>query len=351
MPRIDESTLLSFRQELSTLGRLAPLLKEAGFADSIARAAPRLKNVGSLAGVGALAGAVGGAGVGGVRGYREAREQGAGTGRAALSGLMGGVSGAWKGGLVGGVAGGAGGALVKRDLGGLTRAWGPVGAFARSGQRQVHSLTGMLTPQELQGIRGGAYDAKQRYDALRKSTTAPSLAEVGRLNAAKRVVERMEAASGVTSPSMNLTSIPGIVRSAQQQGMRNVIATGARQSMTSPGMVAMTVVPAAASALASNEIDTQGQGKGEQIGGNIGQTAGAVVGGALPIVGQGVFGTALQHVGQLAGRGVDRLRGVKRPLGAPGMSPTTLGPTEGQHTPSERIMSPAAAGQQPDLGI
>ena len=73
----------------------------------------------------------------------------------------------------------------------------------------------------------------------------------------------------------------------------------------------------------------------------------------MPIVGQELVGRTLGGAGRMVGRGVDRFRGKRPPVPGmtPGGPPNTLEPAEGQHTPSERITSPAAAGQQPDIGI
>ena len=334
MPKLDEQTLLSFRAELH---------KEAGFSSLVASAAPRLKNIASAGGVGATLGAMGGAGIGAVQQYRAARTQGDSVGRATIGSLGGALHGATRGALVGGLAGAAGGGLLNRGAG-LTRMGGPIGAGARFGQRQMHAVTGMLSPKELEGVHGGAYD---RVEELAK-TLARGKPSAG----AEKALRVTEAATGVGPGSMDLTSLPGYVGALKQHGVGKVLATSAREQFANPGVGALLVAGpalAGAGALAShNEYNNAGQGKGEQLGENIGQLAGNIAGGVMPLAGQEIAGGVLGRAGKYIGRGIDRLRGKS---GAPGISPSTLEPAEGQHIPTERVTSPAAAGQQPDIGL
>src|ERR1700722_10541625 len=140
MPRLTEQIMQAFHQEL---------LKEGGFAELVSKAAPKLKNVGSLGGAGLMLGSIGGAGLGAASGFHDARERGESVGGAALGGLAGGARGALRGAAAGGLAGGGLGAALKTDVSGLARGTGMVGMGSRFGQRQVHALTGMLSPQEL----------------------------------------------------------------------------------------------------------------------------------------------------------------------------------------------------------
>jgi hypothetical protein len=205
----------------------------------------------------------------------------------------------------------------------------------------------MLSPKELEGVRGGSRGAVE--SALNATGTAGA-------QKAQKALAATDAATGVTDPSMNLTSIPGLVRSVKAHGLGKTLATGAREQLTSGGLplAALAVgVPAAGAVgtLASKrETDDQGRGKGERLGESIGRTIGGVAGGVMPVLGGEVVGTTMGAAGRLAGRGFDRLRRAGGTT--PGLAPhTTLEPAEGQHTPSERVMSPAAAGQQTDVGL
>jgi hypothetical protein len=341
MPSIDENVFRAFREHLR---------KEAGFADAVARATPRLKNVGALGGAGLTLGAIGGGGLGAVHGYRQARGQGASIGEAALSGLGGGLRGAGQGALAGGLAGSVAGGLSPSNLSGLTQRGGPLGAGARFGQRQLHGLTGMLSPQELEGVRGGAHDALQHS---LKMTGKPGMAK------ADKALRATEAATGIGPGSMNLTSVPGYVGALKQHGVGKVLSTSVKEQLANQpaAMTALMVgapTVAAGKALAGkDEYNSKGQARGERAGEAIGGALGGVVGSVMPLGGQVAAGAALGGAGKVIGRSVDRLRG-KRPtpgLSQPGMTARTLEPTESQNTPSERVMSPNAAGQRPEIGI
>jgi hypothetical protein len=371
MSKISEHALGAFRDELQ---------KTAGYSDVVARFAPQLKNVGTLMSIGTAAGTLGGAGLGVVRDYREARRQGASAGQSVLHGFGGAVSGAKKGALLGAGLGAGAGLLARGDISGLAQRGGALGATARFGQRQVHGLTGMLSPAELMAVRGGAYDAQAALHAAQQAAANPAprglMGEAWRrvrgqsvaaadaaqhANLAKNVQSAEKALSearAYTGGQMDLTSLPGIASAARQHGAGKVLRAGLQGSPLSL-TGAMTLVPAGLSTLATlarREETTQADGqrpvgKGEDIGQNLGETAGAVAGSFLPIVGQSVLGGTLGTAGRLVGRGVDRLRGVRAPGMNPGMTPSTLEPAESQNVPSERIMSPAAAGQQPDIGL
>lgn len=349
MPELDELTLVAFRAELR---------KEAGFTDLVARAAPTLKNMSSAGGAGAAVGALGGAGLGAVRSYRAARAQGEDVGGAVTGAFGGAARGAGKGALLGGLAGAGAGAASGMGAG-LAQRSGILGAGARFGQRQVHSLTGMLSPAELEGVRGGAFDARAH---LSKATAAMDRAPLSAAPRAQKVVGKAQkafdataAATGVTDPSMNLTSLPGYLQAAKQHGAGKVLSTGVREQLanSSPAMAALMIgapaVGLAKTVAGKEETDAAGRGRFERAGEDLGRTVGGVTGGVMPIVGQGVVGGALGRAGKYTGRGIDRLRGKG---GQPGMTATTLEPAEmGQHTPTEKVTSPAAAGQQADIGL
>jgi len=310
---LDEAVLLAFRDELR---------KEAGFA---------LKNIGSLGGRGALLGAGGGAILGGIHGYQHAEE----NGQSGVAGALGGaVHGATMGGMAGGLVGGAAGGLVKRDLSHLTQAPGALGAASRFGQRQVHGLTGMLSPSEIEGVRGGAYDARQALTTAK----AEGSKSVPRLEKALNASERAQ--------NMGLTSLPGYLKSVKKNGIGATLRTSAEEQWRNQPLLTAAAVglPLAAGALAPTE---EGQGRGEAVGRAVGGAAGEIAGGIMPIGGQIALGAGSSQVGAWAGRGVDRLRG-RRLHNAP---TPTMEPTEAQQTATERVMSPAAAGQAPESPV
>jgi hypothetical protein len=335
MPRMNEATLCAFRDELS---------KTAGLADVVARHAPMLKNVGSAAGVGALAGGALGGVSGAARGYHEAREGGEGVGGAALQGLVGGLGGAARVGALGAVVGGGAGALGSHFGQGspsrLVARNDIIGSAARAGQRQMHSLTGMLSPSELEGVRGGAYNSRQHL---------AKLTELGKpTERAARGLAAAEEAQG-----MGLTSVPGLVGAVGKHGLGKVLSTSAKEQLhnmpTAQGALLMGL-PAltAAKTLASHEQE-HGPGKGEIIGRTVGGTAGGVVGGLMPFTGGQLVGEAAGRAGGAVGRVIDRIRG-RRPAVDDLGNKAPLEPTEAQNTPSERITSPSAVGGQKDLG-
>jgi hypothetical protein len=310
---LDEAMLLAFRDELR---------KEAGFA---------LKNIGSLGGRGALLGAGGGAILGGIHGYQHAEE----NGQSGVSGALGGaVQGATMGGMAGGLAGGAAGGLVKRDLSHLTQTPGALGAASRFGQRQVHGITGMLSPAEIEGVRGGAHDARQALQTAK----AEGSKSVPRLEKALKASEKAQ--------NMGLTSIPGYLKSMKNNGIGKTLRTSAEEQIRNqPVLTAAAVgLPLAAGALAPTE---EGQGRGEAVGRAVGGAVGEIAGGMMPMGGQAALGVGSSQVGAWAGRGVDRLRG-RRLHNAP---TPTMEPTEAQQTATERVMSPAAAGQAPESPV
>jgi hypothetical protein len=327
-----EATIHAFRDELG---------KEAGFADVVAKAAPRLKSMGAAGGIGALGGGVVGGGAGALRGYNEARDRGEGVGHAALGGLMGGLGGAARGAGIGAAAGAAAGGLAKLDPSRLSALPGALGSAARSGQRQMHAMTGMLSPAELEGVRGGAFDARQRVEGL-KNLGAP----LGRAGKALEASERAQ--------EMGLTSVPGYLKALKDRPVGEVLGASAKEQYYGmhPAMGAALVgVPAvgAAGTLARPERPT-GPGKGEELGHNLGAAAGGVMGGMMPVAGAEAMSRLGGGAGAGVGRVIDRIRGRRPAVDDLGTKPS-LEPTESQNTPSERVMSPSAAGQQKDVGI
>lgn len=333
MPRMSEAILCAFRDELS---------KEAGLADVVARHAPLLKNVGSAAGVGALAGAGYGGLSGASRGYRESRELGGGVGESALAGLAKGLGGAATGGALGALAGGGAGALgAHLGQGSPSRLVARddiLGSAARAGQRQVHSLTGMLSPAELEGVRGGAYNARQHLAKLTEAGKPTARAAKGL--AAAEEMQRMGA-----------TSVPGVLGALRREGAGKVLSTGAREQVHNMPtvMTGLTAYGIAKPLLSKEDPETGAPGKGERVGRSLGGAVGGVAGGLIPFTGGQVLGAATGEAGGRVGRVIDRIRG-RRPAVDDLGNKAPLEPTEAQNTPSERVTSPSAAGGQKDIG-
>lgn len=330
-------------------------LKEAGIADAIARAAPRLRAAGSLAGVGALAGGAAGAGLSASKAYHEAKGQGAGVLGAGLHGLAGSVGGAVRGATAGALGGAALGSAsgLGRSLSART---GTLGAAARFGERQVHSLAGHLNPAELESVGGGAADARAAYKAVEDKAIAHAATpggafsdHAGQLQKAEKGLKASE-----RTQEMGLTSIPGYLRSMKDNGVGSTLAAGVKDQWhnTSPAMGALMIgAPAlgAAATLAKKE-NPNGPGKGEELGRNIGGLVGGVAGSAMPLVGNMVAGGVGAAVGGQVGKGADWMRRRRQPLPMLG-GKAEPEQAEGQHIPSERVMSPAAAGQSPEVGL
>lgn len=336
------------------------LPKEAASLGSVvARHGQLLKNVGSLGGAGAALGAIGGTAFGAREGYHEARERGEGTGTSILSGALHGLSSGAKGGALGAAAGGVAGGIAGKTLNPdwLAQKGGVIGAGARFGQRQVHALTGALSPAELEGVRGGAYGARKAYGAatkdLEKAWAKDPTKANDAIDRAAKAHRGLESAERVQS--MGLTSVPGYLRSVADKGLRPTLEASVKDQVHNmhPGMAAMALgMPAIGVAHAAlSKEKSEGVGKGEAVGKNLGLALGGLTGAAMPVVGSTVMGGALEHAGGAVGRGIDHLRGRKHAPAAPGtLGPPPIEPAEGQHMPSERVMSPAAAGQTPDIG-
>jgi hypothetical protein len=245
--------------------------------------------------------------------------------------------------MYGGVAGaGLGGAatLAGKDVASLAQRDGVTGALSRYGQRQMHGATGMFSPQEFEKVRGGAWMARHGLETAKKTGVGVEVA-----------AKRLQAVEN--AQNMGLTSLPGYVSALREHGPGKVLMTGAKERLTGMGTGnAMLTLGLPAYGIARTmgsreEADPTGKGKGERVGENIGRTVGGLTGGILPMHAGGALSRTLGGAGKYVGRGIDRLRGKG---GQPGMGPATLEPAEGQHIPSERVMSPAAAGQQPEVG-
>lgn len=313
--------MVSFQDELEkralslppALGRVGAFLKQQAGA------------TGAGAGVGALGGGLVGAGVQGVRGYQRAKDEGASTGQALLSGATQGLSGASTGAMVGagigGAAGLAGGArargLAERAVGGGT--WNPLAASARFGQRQLHSVTGYAnakTPEglkQLRAMRGGAYQAQERADAARKAldqarwSGASNAALQGAHKELNMATQGLQAAE--KAEAMGLTSVPGYLRSLASNPV-DTIRTGVAEQWRGSGLggkllfAGFPVAGAVGEAMSPSEEG--GPGRLERTGKAL---AGGLAFGAAPIpmVGMGLLSSGAEQVGGLLGAGGDAL--------------------------------------------
>lgn len=310
-PYVDRARLAAF---------CAALEKEAASLSALAAsAAPRLKNLGAGFGAGGVVGGLAGSGLGAVQGYRQARAEGASRGQATAAGLGGAGRGALAGGALGSLAGGAAGAVMRRDLTALGQRPGLLGQGARFGQRQVHALTGVLSPQELEAVRGGAYDAKATLARKREASRAAHRAGRGPLPGQDPGLRgaRENAARAERAQAMGLTSLPGYARSVRQHGLGPTVAAGLQEQLGGGTLGERAGSAALALGLPAMDVVSQvraasepggGEPRGERLGRAAGGFVGGLVGGGMPLAGNLVAGLGGAAVGGLVGRGVDALR-------------------------------------------
>lgn len=310
----------------------------------------RLSSMGATAPLGALAGGALGAGISGYRGYSEARDAGYETGASLAHGLGGAFRGGLRGAGVGAVGGSAVGALRPGSATALTSLPGALGAFARSGVRQVHGVAGHLNPSELRAVRGGDVAAREAYqaalaerDALR-APTAKALQAVDRAKSRYDVERKMTDAGLMSLRGMGEALVGSPSRRAE------ALSLIPKHSVTgmSPAMLAMSFgLPAAEGVNALRKPEQPGgPGRAEAVGRTVGGLTGGVIGGPLPFASNFIAGNLGAAVGGRVGRLVDRLRGHRSAIASP---TAPLDPTDGgRSAPVERVMSPSAAGRAPE---
>ena len=344
MSRLPETVLLSFRAELT---------KQADMMGSVSKVLnpARLRNIGSMAGAGALTGGALGTAIGGVKGYRDARQEGGSVGQSLMAGAGGGVKGLVRGAGVGAGVGAAGGALARGNVAEhLSNAPGALGSFSRFGERQVHGFTGHLTPQELEHVRGGAFDAKENlgkafhaHEAVRGKFNATP----GELAHSAKELDTARTVAGAAGDAQErgLTSLPGIAKGMKKDPMGTLRSAAGQQwhGESMGGKALMLGMPAVGLASAAAAPETrEGAGKGEQVGAQVGSLAGGVLGAPLPLIAQGALQAAGDKAGKTIGKGVDYLRGRRKPAYSASEIPNVQ---ENQRTPIEHVTSPAAAGK------
>ena len=347
---------------------------------------------GALGGIGAVGGALAGAGVKGVQAYRDAKEQGAGTGGAALHSLMGAAGGAQRGAMIGGAAGFGAGALAgavrpgqASALRGRLSEMAGIGGAARFGQRQVHAVSGWRPDQaDASSIRQlgiGAHGAEQRLkgavehanflhhaldqragragqlqDLIKKDPSlVGKLQSLGgqsegqlRLDWLKAQREVRSARDGYDSAyraeHRGLSSIPGLVQYASTNpgGAVDTLRNGFKEQWNSmsPGWKAMMIgAPLAEAGVAAMSPEQEGQpGKGARIGSSLANAAVGATMGAIPMTTANLLiNPVASGAGKLIGAGVDRLRSRHAPAPLPAGAPThnTVPETSGRILPEE----------------
>lgn len=273
-------------------------------------------------GVGAASGGLLGAGVQGVRGYQQAKEQGATTGQALMGGVggavSGGLTGAAIGGGLGGVAGLAGGARARGVADKLVQSKNPLGATARFGQRQLHSVTGYAdhrTPEglkQLNDMRAGSWGAKQRMEAAQKNLAAvqgksgvdPAALQKAQQEASKAGVGL---AAAEKAQGMGLTSLPGYLKSLAHRPI-DTIRAGAAEQWHGSGLGGKFLFAGVPALGAAGEALTPSEEGGP---GKVERTSKALLGGLafgaapIPLAGMSLLGMGAERLGGIAGAGVD----------------------------------------------
>lgn len=294
------------------------------------------KNLGAIGagmGVGVGLGGAVGAAAGGSHDYQEAKRQGATTGQALGSSIGGVLRGGAKGAVIGGAAGGAAGALghalnpvvaenVRKNL--TNRS-----AFARFGQRQVHGLTGYTPDGGLSSLHMGPEQrmpavtaAKAELEAARTGKDVRTLSDKllrrssveGADIRANRAQSSYDAHKNIHERGM--TSLPGVARALRKDPLGATRAAARDQlAGTSLPMKALTVgAPAAQLGAAAmqnpNDLNAQGQTKGQALGESATSLASGLLLGPLPLATQIAAGVPAAWAGSKAGRLLDR-RGVQ----------------------------------------
>jgi len=226
-------------------------------------------------------------------------------------------------------------------------------------KRQWHALTGW-TPHGFHNVTGieqigaGAADARHGLEKAREVIREAAgqkarAAATKKLEKAKKVLEVNEEAQ-----RMGLTSLPGYIKSLHTHGIKPTLRAGFNQQWHGTGPFEKTIMvglPAAATAMSTlGPEDPENPHKARAVMGNLAETAAGMATGNLPLAGALAVGAGANMVGRTAGGLVDRFRKKKIPA-VHGALQAPPAPEEapGQHVPIERYMSPAAAGQTPEV--
>lgn len=379
--KIDLFTLRYMRDEitkeafLGTLGRSAA--RSVGQRFSGGAAKKSLQGAGqhisqnamgsaALTGAGAGAGGLGGAAVGAIEGAQD----GGGIGGALTGAMERGYQGALGGAALGGVAGMAGGGRTKA-VQALTSGHNPMAVMGRFGQRQLHSVTGMVSggakrgtkeyADALRGMKLYGWDSAARAE---KATKAFHNAQAQGMKGPKLDRLRKSMTRAKTEASTNeealqkgLTSVPGLAREiGAQRSLKPLWSHGVKPQITQQGVMgkAMVGLPVAA---AAPELftaqDEEGRGRGERFSKALTQGLAYTATPFIPMAGSDLLARGGGSAAGMAGKGIDELIGAvggpkKHRLGdGPGAVPPTDGDAEGG-LPVERVMSNAAQGLPPE---
>lgn len=285
---------------------------------------------GAGVGLGAAGGGLIGGGVQGVRGYQQARQEGATRGQALASGLGKGVGGAAAGAALGAGVGGAAGLTGGRHARELAEravqggAWNPLASSARFGQRQLHSLTGYADARTekglkaLHGMRAGSYAAQQRADSARQALGNLWGQGADPKKVRKAAIELQKAQQGLQASQaaerMGLTSLPGYLKSLATNPLAT-LRTGAMEQWRGSGLGGKAMFVGLPTAAAAGELASPAQeggpGKLERVGRSL---AGGLAFGAapIPLAGMGILATGAERLGGLAGAGGDVMLARRR---------------------------------------
>lgn len=327
----------------------------------------------ALGGAGAMLGGLTGAGVGGIRGYRDAREVGATRGQALTYALTDrALKGAGKGALVGGAAGAGAGLLGGSHAAGLAdKVVGSsvLGAPARFAQRQVHSLTGYASPEQVRAMRGGAYDAFGQLSSAREGVhkaihgdlkpgmvdkllgrspvEARSQAVKGALKGYDRALAG--ASSAEKAEQMGLTSVPGYLKNlVQRPGETLRHGIGAEWSRAGLGgkamMVGMPLSSAHAALKSSREQGEPGASKSLKALGSMAGFSLAPMG----FAGQGAMSAGLGAAAGLAGKGIDKALTLRKRRNLADLPDSSDSPADERADSVQRFQTPQSLGRAPE---
>lgn len=321
------------------------LIKEAAPWAQLGRRLLQSKRLGGVSagmGAGSAVGAIGGAALQGVGGYQEARDVGMGGVQSALHGLSRGIGGAAKGALLGAGAGGVAGAIKPSMVGDLVKRKGILGPSARFGQRQLHGLTGWTPKGGIESIRGGAWQAKQNVDEIRKSLTKATPKAKKGLEKELAKARKGEGAA-VQAQRMGLTSLPGYARSMAKRPIKTLKA-GLKEQWQTSGPIGRGLVFGFPAVTIGGELARPSQpgepGRVARAARNVGDIAYSL--GPLPIGSQMALGTALSAAGGQTGKLLSRKK--KRRDNAHIPAPPGLDPAGGDAVAGETIVTERAMG-------
>lgn len=330
---------------------MSDLVKEALSPQTLAAMGNSVKGFGSGAGMGLLAGGLGGAAIGAARRYGQERQEGSSVGSAALHSLGGAASGARTGALLGAGAGGLAGAAKPGLALAMGKGEGLLGGFSRFGQRQVHALTGVGDAKYVRSIGGGAADAQRHLGEAAgafRSAVGPEARQKA-LHELQQAHKGMNAAE--KAEKMGLTSLPGYAK-ALYKNPKEALKAGLSEQWHQGGAGTKALMFGLPAAMAANELrkgeDPTGEGHGrfERAGHSLGEGLGFAMG-PLPVAGQTVMSPAVGGVMGGAGKLVDRTIGKlrHRPMGA---GPTGAPEAGGGSGAEGYILSDRAAGTVPE---